>query len=81
MGSPRVPSLHRNIPIGSEWKPAHTLHKYHDTEYESILNMAARSMVAAVWQTKPAAAAASRPGEKMTDRSIDRSAHTAGHKK
>ena len=41
---------------------------------------AARS-IAAVQQTKLAAAAASGPGEKWTDRSIDRDAHHAGHKR
>ena len=39
MGSTRIPRLHRNIPIGpSGTPPKILLHKYHDTEYESILN-------------------------------------------
>ena len=38
MGSPRIPGLHRNIPTGPSGNPQIQLHKYHDTEYESILN-------------------------------------------
>ena len=38
VGSPRIPGLHRNIPIGPNGNPQIQLHKYHDTKYESVIN-------------------------------------------
>ena len=39
VGSPRIPGLHRNIPISTSGNPRIQLNKYRDTEYESIFNM------------------------------------------